>query len=117
MNDVTRKLKNQASRQKRTRARMTGTSDRPRLSVKISTTNVSAQIINDESGKTIASATSIGAKLNGTLTEKSTAIGELIAKDAVKKKIKKVVFDRGAKMYHGRIKALAEAARKNGLEF
>ncbi len=117
MNDVKRKLKNKLYRQKRTRARITGTSDRPRLSVNISSTNVSAQIINDETSKTIASATSIGSKISGTLTEKSSIIGEIIAKEAAKKKIKKVVFDRGAKMYHGRIKSLAEAARKNGLEF
>jgi len=117
VNDINRKLKNRVSRQKRTRSKITGTASRPRMSVKISSTNVSVQVIDDDTGKTLASATSIGAKLTGTLSEKASKIGEQIANVSTKNKIKKVVFDRGSLKYHGRVKALADAARKNGLEF
>ena len=96
---------------------MTGTATKPRLSVKVSTTNVSAQLINDEASSTIAAATSIGAKEKATMTEKATKVGAAIAAEAKKKKITQVVFDRGNKQYHGRVKALADAARENGLEF
>ncbi len=117
MNDRQRKQINIQSRRVRSRAKITGTAERPRLSVKISSTNASAQIIDDEKSVTLVSATTVGSKLTGTMTEKSAAVGEMIAKAATAKKIKKVVFDRGEKKYHGRVKALAEAARKNGLEF
>jgi large subunit ribosomal protein L18 len=97
---------------------MTGTADRPRLSVTISNTHVSAQIINDELHKTLAHASTIGDKsMTGTMTEKSIAVGTAIAKAAKSAKVTKVVFDRGERIYHGRIKALAEAARAGGLEF
>jgi large subunit ribosomal protein L18 len=117
MSDKVKKIQNRASRLIRTRAGLHGTESRPRMSVHISNQHVSAQIINDETHSTIASATTVGSKLSGTMTEKASAIGELIAKAAVKAKVNSVVFDRGSKKYHGRIKALAEAARKNGLEF
>jgi large subunit ribosomal protein L18 len=117
MSDTTKKLKNRISRSVRSRAKITGTADRPRLSVKISNTNASAQIINDETSTTITSATSVGAKLKGNMSEKAAAVGEMIAKNAKAEKVKKVVFDRGEKKYHGRMKALADAARENGLEF
>ena len=117
MNDRDRKLTNKISRQKRTRARMHGTAERPRLSVHISNVHVSAQVINDDAQVTLAAATTAGQKMSGTMTEKATFIGETIAKQASAKKIKSVVFDRGGKKYHGRVKALADAARKNGLEF
>jgi len=117
MSDISKKLINKKSRRVRSRAKITGTTERPRLTVKVSNTNVSAQIINDETGTTLVSATSIGAKLKGSLGEKSANVGEMVAKAATAKKIKKVVFDRGEKKYHGRVKALADAARKNGLEF
>jgi len=117
MSDRKKKLINIDFRQKRIRKGVQGTAQRPRLTVKISNTNASAQIINDETGVTMVQATSIGAKLTGNLSEKSAVVGESVAKAATKKKIKKVVFDRGSKKYHGRVKALADAARKNGLEF
>ncbi len=117
MNDRLKKIVNTDARQRRTRSKTKGTNDRPRLCVKISATNVSAQIINDETHSTVASATTIGSKVSGTMTEKAEKIGEKIAKEASSKKINKVVLDRGSRQYHGRIKAFAEAARKNGLEF
>ena len=104
-------------RQRRVRARVFGTAERPRMCVTISNSNVSVQIINDEKASTIVAATSIGQKLKGTLTDKAIVIGTEIAVKAKKHKISKVVFDRGGRLYHGRIKALADAARKEGLEF
>lgn len=117
MSDKAKKIQNRASRLVRTRAGLHGTEARPRLSVYISNQHISAQIINDDTHHTLASATTVGSKLTGTMTEKATAIGEQIAKAGVAAKVSAVVFDRGSKQYHGRIKALADAARKNGLEF
>jgi len=117
MSERANKLKNARGRAARTRAKVQGTAERPRLSVNISNTHVSAQVINDEEGKTIAAATSVGAKMKGSMTEIAATIGEKVATAAKAKKVKAVVLDRGNKKYHGRIKALADAARKNGLEF
>ncbi|PID30589.1 50S ribosomal protein L18 [Candidatus Saccharibacteria bacterium] len=112
------KLQNRAQRKHRIRATVKGTSDRPRLSVHVSNTNVSAQIIDDSKDHTLAAATSVGSKsAKGTLTEKAAWVGAEIAAAAKKAKVTTVVFDRGGKQYHGRIKALAEAAREKGLEF
>ena len=108
---------NKIFRAKRTRAKIHGTAEQPRLSVFISTKHIVAQVIDDDKGVTIAYATTVGSKLTGTMTEKATAIGTEIAKAAKAKKVKKVVFDRGAKLYAGRLSALADAARKEGLEF
>ncbi len=108
---------NKQFRAKRTRAKITGTAERPRLSVHISNLNVTAQVIDDEKKTTLAYATTVGTKMTGTMTEKAAAIGTEIAKKAKAKKISKVVFDRGAKLYAGRMSALADAARKEGLEF
>ena len=108
---------NKIHRAKRTRAKIHGTADRPRLSVFFSNHHIVAQIINDDNGKTLAYATTVGSKLTGTKTEKAAKIGEEIAKKAKTAKIKKVVFDRGSKLYAGRMSALADAARKEGLEF
>ena len=108
---------NKVFRAKRTRAKIHGTADRPRLSVFISNQHIVAQIIDDDTGKTLAYVTTVGSGLTGTKTEKAAKIGEELAKKAKAKKIKKVVFDRGAKLYAGRMSALAEAARKEGLEF
>lgn len=104
-------------RAKRTRAKIHGTSERPRLSVHFSNLNITAQIIDDDKKTTLAYATTVGTKMTGTKTEKAAKIGEEIAKKAKAAKVKKVVFDRGAKLYAGRMSALAEAARKEGLEF
>ncbi len=108
---------NKIYRAKRTRAKIHGTADRPRLSVFFSNQHIVAQIINDDNGKTLAYATTVGSKMTGTKTEKAAKIGEEIAKKAKTAKIKKVVFDRGSKLYAGRMSALADAARKEGLEF
>lgn len=108
---------NRIHRAKRTRAKIHGTADRPRLSVFFSNQHIVAQIINDDDGKTLVYATTVGSKMTGTKTEKAAKIGEEIAKKAKTAKIKKVVFDRGSKLYAGRMSALADAARKEGLEF
>ena len=117
MGKITTKLSNKLQRQRRVRAVVQGTTVRPRLSVTISNLHVSAQLIDDTTNTTIAAASTVGTKATGTMTEKATAIGTEIAKKAKAAKIKAVVFDRGSKLYHGRIKALADAARKEGLEF
>ena len=103
----------------RVRNKIQGTSDVPRLNVFRSNSNIFAQIIDDREGKTLVSASSIDKELkltNGGNVEAATKVGELIAKRAKKSKITKVVFDRGGYLYHGRVKALADAARENGLE-
>ena len=104
-------------RKARTRAKIHGTSDRPRLAVHFSNLHITAQVIDDDKKTTLAYATTKGAKMTGTKTEKAAAIGTEIAKKAKAAKVKRVVFDRGAKLYAGRMNALAEAARKEGLEF
>ncbi len=104
-------------RAKRTRAKIHGTAVRPRLSVHISNMHIIAQLIDDDNGKTLAYATTVGSNMTGTKTEKAASIGKEIAAKAKKAKIKSVVFDRGAKLYAGRMSALADAARKEGLEF
>lgn len=111
------KKKSAVRRANRVRAKVSGTAERPRLSVKISAMHISAQLINDNTGKTIAAATTVGQKVDGTMSVKAVWVGETLAKNAKAAKVKKVVFDKGAKKYHGRIKALAEAARAQGLEF
>ncbi len=108
---------NNVFRAKRTRAKIHGTAERPRLSVHVSNQHITAQIIDDDKGTTLAYATTVGSKLTGNKTEKAAAIGKEIADKAKKAKIKTVVFDRGAKLYAGRLSALADAARKEGLEF
>lgn len=99
----------------RVRKQIIGTKDIPRLNVYRSNTNIYAQIIDDENGVTLASASSM--KMKGNNTEVATKVGEAIAKEAKKAKITKVVFDRGGYLYHGRVAALADSARANGLEF
>lgn len=112
------KLHNRAQRQGRVRSLIQGTAKRPRLSVHISNLHVSAQLIDDSAHQTLGSVTTIGQKtVKGTMTEKAAWVGEEIAKQAKTAKVKTVVFDRGGKLYHGRVAALADAARKAGLEF
>ena len=108
---------NKVFRANRTRAKIHGTAERPRLSVHFSNLHITAQIIDDDKKVTLAYATTVGQKMTGTKTEKAAKIGEEIAKKAKTAKIKKVVFDRGSKLYAGRMSALADAARKEGLEF
>lgn len=117
MNRISSKLTNSLRRQNRVRTTVRGTTDRPRLSVKITNLHVSAQIIDDTTSKTLAASSTVSLKATGTMTEKAAAVGQDVAKKAKAKKIKAVAFDRGPKLYHGRVKALADAARKEGLEF
>ena len=108
------------ARHSRVRKSVRGTSNVPRLNVFRSNSNIFAQIIDDEASKTLVSASSIDKELkleNGGNVEAASKVGELLAKRAKKAKISKVVFDRGGYLYHGRVKALADAARENGLEF
>jgi len=109
-------------RHERIRATVSGTPDKPRLCIFRSLSNIYAQIIDDAGGKTVASASSLGAELKEQLkgknkTQVAELIGSELAKGAKEKGISQVVFDRGGYKYHGRVKALAEAARKAGLKF
>lgn len=108
-------MDNLTLRKNRVRAKIGGTAERPRLSVFISNKNVTAQLIDDVNGKTLAYATSIG--MTGTLTEKAANVGTAIADAAKKAKIETVVFDRNGRQYAGRLHALANAAREKGLKF
>ena len=105
-------------RHKRVRKNISGTSEMPRLNVFRSNTQIYAQIINDETGTTLASSSSVQLKIkNGGNIEGAKLVGADIAKKAKEANISKVVFDRGGYLYHGRVEALADAARENGLEF
>lgn len=104
-------------RARRTRARIHGTALRPRMSVKKSLNHMSVQLINDDLGVTICSASDRTMKEKATKTERSAQVGTEIAKLAQAAGITQVVFDRGAARYQGRIRALAEAARESGLNF
>ena len=116
-NSLAKKLLNRSLRKGRVRAKVSGTAERPRLTVTISNTHVSAQIIDDIKGHTLASATTVGTKATGTMTEKCAVVGTDIAKKAKKAKVTAVVFDRNGRQYAGRLSAFANAARKEGLEF
>lgn len=118
MTKLTDKLRNRVLRKNRIRASISGTAERPRLSVHVSNRHVSAQLIDDEAGKTLAYVTTVGKKdAKGTMVERADWVGGEIAKKAKTIKVKRVVFDRSGKLYHGRVKALADAARNAGLEF
>jgi large subunit ribosomal protein L18 len=118
MNAFSKKLANQMLRKMRIRSRVNGTTERPRLSVFISNLHVSAQIIDDVQKKTLASSTSDKqAAATGSKSDKAAWVGADIGKKAKKAGIKQVVFDRNGRQYAGRLKALADAARKEGLEF
>lgn len=112
---INRKADNK-KRHLRVRNRITGTSERPRLSVYRSLNNIYAQIIDDTKGITLASASSMGSESGGNI-EAAKLVGKAIAEVAAGKGIKQVVFDRGGRIYHGRVKAFAEAAREAGLDF
>lgn len=115
---ITQKLHNLQLRKNRIRSRISGTAERPRMSVSITNLHVSAQIIDDVSHKTLVSSTTVGQKTaSSSLTEKATWVGTEMAKKAKAKKINSIVFDRNGRQYHGRVKALADAARAGGLEF
>jgi len=104
---------------KRIRRKLAGTPERPRLAVFRSVAHIYAQVIDDSKGATLVSASSVdkGGRTNGGNVAAAKAIGKLVAERAKEKGIKSVVFDRGGYQYHGRVKALADAAREAGLEF
>lgn len=113
------KTKGQTLRKLRVRAKTKGTLQKPRLSVYRSNKFIYAQIIDDEKGKTIVgvSEKNLSLKEKKSKTEKSKELGLLLAKKAIEKKVKEVVFDRGSYKYHGRVKQVAEGAREGGLKF
>lgn len=110
---------NKAKRRKKIRLgirrKISGSSQKPRLSIFRSNKDIYCQLIDDTSGNTLVSASSLGTK--GSKIEKATAVGKAIADQAKGKNIEEVVFDRSGYLYHGRIKALAESAREGGLQF
>jgi len=122
MSQLSRKQQTQ-KRHRRLRRHITGTSDRPRLAVFRSNNHIYAQVIDDAAQSTLCSASTVdkelraGLKAPGGSCDASVAVGELVAKRAIAKGIQQVVFDRGGNLYHGRVKALADAAREAGLQF
>ena len=108
-----------ARRHRRVRGKLFGTAERPRLVVFRSNRGIEAQLVDDADGKTLAAASWLHLKksFKGTKTEQAAEVGKLLAANAKKAGIERVVFDRGGYLYHGRVKALAEAAREGGLKF
>lgn len=105
-------------RHRRVRRRVEGTPERPRLTVFRSNRGIYAQLIDDLAGRTLAAASSVELKENGlSKLEQAEKVGELIAGRAKENQVEQVVFDRGSYLYHGRVKALAEGARKGGMKF
>ncbi len=118
MSRILNKIHNMKRRKNRVRATVYGTAERPRLNVYVSNRHINAQIIDDTQHKTFVYVSTVGQKSTGSnMTEKATWVGTEIAKKAKAAKITTVTFDRGSKLYHGRVKALADAARAGGLEF
>jgi len=119
---VLTKKQSREKRQRRIRKNMTGTSERPRLAIFRSAKHIYAQVIDDVAGRTIASASTLAKDLRGGLGEgnkidAAKKVGALVAEQCKSKDVTKVVFDRGGFLYHGRVKALADAAREGGLDF
>jgi len=108
---------NRSKRHKRVRVHVTGTPERPRLAVFRSLNHIYAQLIDDGESRTLASASTVELKAKGDGVAEAAEVGKAIAAKAKAKGLKSVVFDRGGFLYHGRIKALADAAREAGLEF
>jgi large subunit ribosomal protein L18 len=107
-----------ARRHKRVRKHLVGTAERPRLVVFRSNRGIAAQLVDDGAGRTLAAASSLNVRdAKGSKSDQAAAVGKLLAENAKKAGVKGVVFDRGGYLYHGRVKALAEAAREGGLEF
>jgi large subunit ribosomal protein L18 len=118
MNKLAHKLLNKQLRKSRVRSTVSGTTERPRLSVSISNRHIIAQVIDDTQHKTVAYVSTVGTKAaKGSMVERAEWVGTEIAKKAKAAKVSAVVFDRGGRIYHGRVQALADAARKAGLEF
>ena len=116
-----KKQENRIKRHKKIRAKLTGKATRPRLCVFRSANHIYAQMIDDEKGKVLLSVNDLSLKPKSKgqkgKIDKASEVGRLVASKAIEKKIDKVIFDRGGHKYHGRIKALAEAAREGGLKF
>ena len=110
------RLKNRLKRKARIRKKLFGTSERPRLAVFKSRTNIYIQAIDDEAGKTLFSTSSLKLKEKNKPTEVAEKVGQDLGKKLIQKKIQKAVFDRGGYIYHGRVKAVAEGVRKAGLQ-
>jgi large subunit ribosomal protein L18 len=105
-------------RRRRIRGKVHGTAERPRLAVYRSNLGISAQLVDDDAGRTLAAATwQQLKKFKGSKTEQAAEVGKLLAANAKAAGVERVVFDRGGYLYHGRVKALAEAAREGGLQF
>ncbi len=117
MNQNKQKIFKRQIRHGRVRSRVTGAAERPRLSVFRSNENIHAQLIDDATGKTLVAASSLEIKDKAKKTELAVLVGKLLAKKALEKNLKSVVFDRGGFAYHGRVKALADGAREGGLIF
>ncbi len=118
MDKLAHKLLNKSLRKNRVRSTVSGTTERPRLSVSVSNRHIIAQVIDDTAHKTLAYVSTVGTKAaKGSMTERAEWVGTEIAKKAKAAKVTVVVFDRGGRIYHGRVQALADAARKAGLEF
>jgi large subunit ribosomal protein L18 len=119
---MAQKLSSRERRKFRIRSRVSGTTERPRLTIFRSANHIYVQVVNDETGATLASAGTLSRDLRENLkddakTDSAKKVGALIAKICLEKKIEKIVFDRNGYLYHGRVKALAEAAREAGLKF
>jgi large subunit ribosomal protein L18 len=117
MNIQIKKEKIYQRRKMRVKGKILGTLERPRLTVFKSNQHIYAQVIDDATGKTLASSSDFEIKGKMNKTEASVKVGEVLAKKALAKKVKRIIFDRNGFMYHGRIKAVAEGARKGGLVF
>ena len=113
--DAERRRIARVRRHRRVRKKVNGSADRPRLAVFRSNRHIYAQLIDDSSARTLASASDLEVKVGGAKTEQAKAVGALIAERAKKVGVERVVFDRGGRLYHGRVAALAEGAREGGL--
>src|SRR3989344_1421281 len=116
MKDIKHKTEQRARRRKRNRAKIFGTAERPRLSIFCSNQYASVQIIDDSAGRTLVAGSTKSMK-SGSKSAQAKILGEVIAQKAAAAGVKKVVFNKGAYAYHGRVKAFAESARSKGLVF
>ncbi|EPD77311.1 MULTISPECIES: 50S ribosomal protein L18 [Atopobiaceae] len=122
MNKLQAKKAGLARRKRRVRAKVFGTAERPRLTVHRTNAHIYAQVIDDASGRTLCSASTLDSEFRakgavGSNKEAAEFVGELVGKRAIEKGIAEVTFDRGGRIYHGRVKALADGARNAGLKF
>lgn len=111
------KIDRLARRRMRIRKTISGTPDRPRLTVRSTLKHIYAQVIDDTTGKTLASASSVALKITGGNVDAAKSVGKALAEKAMAASIERVCFDRNGRLFHGRVKALADAAREGGLKF